>query len=466
MSSEPPVTVAAGGLGKHYLLWDNPRDRLRQPIRSRFAKWVGIPDKQYFREFWALRDVSFELHAGETLGVIGRNGCGKSTLLQLIAGTLTPTLGECSTVGRVSALLELGSGFNPEFSGKENVYMNAAVLGLSRAEVDARYGEIVDFADIGDFIDQPVSMYSSGMYVRLAFSVAINTEPDILVVDEALAVGDAFFVQKCMRFMRDFKQRGTLLFVSHDTDAVTALCDVAMLLEHGAMEAIGPARDVCNLYRKKYYGAFQDVSAAEDAAPPDAGEPLGPMPLSDQDLVDQRLKYLNVSQFRNDIELMPFDPGASSFGMGGGRIVAVDFLDGASGAPLSWVVGGERVTVRVSALCERRLERPIIGFMVKDRLGQVLFADNTYLAHLNGGRPAPVPGGLLVAEFEFRMPVLPLGEYFLDASIAEGTQAEHVQLHWLHEARALHSRSSSVCTGLVGVPMRRISLRAKAKETE
>jgi lipopolysaccharide transport system ATP-binding protein len=346
------------------------------------------------------------------------------------------------------------------------VYMNAAVLGLSRAEVDERYDEIVSFADIGDFIDQPVTTYSSGMYVRLAFSVAINTEPDILVVDEALAVGDAFFVQKCMRFMRKFKERGTLLFVSHDTDAVTGLCDVAMLLEHGAVEAMGPARDVCNLYRRKYYGAFQDVAAAEEGTDPATAQSFQPRPVPDEDLVDQRLKYLNVSQFRNDIELAPFDPGASSFGTGGGRIVAVDFLDGSSGAQLSWVVGGELVTVRVSVACERPLDHPIIGFMIKDRLGQMLFGDNTYLTHHDGAWSQPVPRGLLVAEFEFRMPVLPLGDYFIDATIAEGSQEDHVQLQWLHEARALHSRTSSVCTGLVGVPMRRVSLRTRTKETE
>jgi len=462
MSSDPPVTVSATGLGKRYLLWENPRDRLRQPIRSRLSRWLKVPEKQYFKEFWALRDVSFALHPGETLGVIGRNGSGKSTLLQLVAGTLSPTLGTCRAEGRVSALLELGAGFNPEFTGKDNVYLNAAILGLSKAEIDARYGDIVAFADIGDFIDQPVKTYSSGMYVRLAFSVAINTEPEVLVVDEALAVGDAFFVQKCMRFMRRFKEDGSLLFVSHDTDAVTALCDRALLLDHGTVETLGPARDVCNLYRKKYYGQFQDVSGS--AAPHLAGTVDGtPEHVPDEDLVDQRLKYINTTPLRNDIEIEPMDPRADAFGQGGAHIVSVDVLDGVSGAPLSWVVGGELVTVRVRTRCERAVERPIVGFMVKDRLGQVLFGDNTYLTH--SGVPMPQPAdGTLVAEFEFRLPVLPLGDYFIDASIAEGSQSEHVQLHWIHEARALRSRSSSVCTGLVGVPMRRIELRGTKGE--
>lgn len=454
--------VCAEGLGKHYLLWDSPRDRLRQPIRSRLARWLGVPDKQYYREFWVLRDVSFKLHPGETLGVIGRNGCGKSTLLQLVAGTLSPTLGAVSTAGRVSALLELGSGFNPDFSGRDNVYLNAAVLGLSQTEIDERYGEIVAFADIGDFVDQPVRTYSSGMYVRLAFSVAINTRPDVLVVDEALAVGDAFFVQKCMRFMRRFKEEKTLLFVSHDTDAVTALCDVALLLEHGAVEELGPARAVCDVYRKMYYGAFQDVACAGDGTRLPGADAPGPGPVPDEDLVDQRLKYLNLSQYRNDIRVAAFDP-ASSFGQGGASVIAVDLLDGADCAPLSWVVGGELVRIRITVLCERVVERPIVGFMVKDRLGQVLFSDNTYLTY-DGRGPGALPGDQLVGEFEFRMPVLPKGDYFIDASVAEGTQQDHVQLHWIHEARALESRSSSVCTGLVGVPMRRISLDNQKKE--
>jgi len=461
MSCEVAATVRTQGVGKRYRLWDSPRDRLRQPVHSRLSRWLGIPSRQYFREFWALRDVTFDVRPGETLGVIGRNGCGKSTLLQLIAGTLAPTTGECDTKGRISALLELGSGFNPDFTGKENVYMNAAVLGLTRAEIDERYDEIVAFADIGDFIDQPVRMYSSGMYVRLAFSVAINTDPDILVVDEALAVGDAFFVQKCMRFMRKFKEERTLLFVSHDTNAVTALCDVTLLLEHGEVEAYGPASEVCNLYRKKYYGAFQDVGAAATLSevPPGTGE--SPQLVPDEDLVDQRLKYLNVTQFRNDIELSPFNPAADAFGQGGARVTTVEFLDGTSRSPLSWIVGGELVIVRIVSRLERSIDGPIVGFMLKDRLGQVLFADNTYLTHHGGLWAEPAPPGELVAEFEFRMPVLPLGDYFIDVSIAQGTQNEHVQLHWVHEARLLQSRTTSVCTGLVGVPMRRISLQAE-----
>jgi len=449
-ASERPAVVA-DGLSKRYLLWDDPRDRLKQPIRSRLSRWFRVPDKQYFHEFWALKDISFELQAGETLGIIGRNGCGKSTLLQILADTLSPTTGWCRTEGRVSALLELGSGFNPEFTGRDNVYMNAAILGLSKSEIDARYDDIVAFADIGEFIDQPVKMYSSGMYVRLAFAVAISVEPHVLVIDEALAVGDAFFVQKCMRFMRRFKEENTLVFVSHDVDAVMGLCDRAMLLEHGELKAAGTAKEVCELYRREYYGAQQQVDGVNSILhlASAAGAP------QDLDFVDQRLQYINTTQYRNDIELFAFDPTAESFGSGGARIVDVSMRDPKTEAPLSWVVGGERVTVQITAIVEQTLDEPILGFMIKDRLGQVLFSDNTHLTYRDR-QPLIEAGRTFRARFTFRMPILPAGDYAIAASVAAGRQTDHVQLHWIHEALTFHSHSSSVCTGLVGLPMQSI----------
>lgn len=441
-------SVVAESLSKAYLLWDNPRDRLKHPLRNMLARHLPITPKTYYREFWALRDVSFTLRPGETLGVIGRNGSGKSTLLQVVCGVLTPTSGTFSTKGRVSALLELGSGFNPEFTGKDNVYMNASILGLSRQEVDERYDTIVDFADIGEFIDQPVKTYSSGMFVRLAFAVAAHVDAEILVVDEALAVGDAFFTQKCMRYMRRFREYGSLLFVSHDTGAVNNLCDRAILLEHGAVKAEGSAREVCDLYLEDLVGAQQPV----DVEPaPRIGSLLPPL-AEDVDVVDQRLEYLNASAHRNDIEVFIFNEEAKAFGAGGARLTNVQLVDPGTGARLSWVVGGERVTVVVSAQTEIELTQPILGFMVKDRLGQIVFSDNTYLTYYRN--PPSVPAGAAFqARFTFRMPVLPAGDYFIAASVAQGTQQENVQFHWMHEALLFRSHSSSVCTGLVGVPM-------------
>lgn len=239
MSSD--IAVRVDNLSKHYHIYDHPRDRLLQML------WRG--KKQFYRDFHALESVSFEIAKGETVGIIGRNGAGKSTLLQLICGTLTPSGGLVEVNGRIAALLELGTGFNPEYSGRDNVMINAAILGLSPEEIAARYDDIVEFADIGDFIHQPVKTYSSGMYVRLAFSVAIHVRPDILIVDEALSVGDAFFQAKCMTRMRQMIDQGaTLLFISHDIGAVKAICQRVIWLEHGRVRQQGPTNEVANLY--------------------------------------------------------------------------------------------------------------------------------------------------------------------------------------------------------------------------
>ena len=218
------IAIRVQTLSKCYHIYDAPRDRLKQLVASRLQRMAGQAPKQYFREFWALKDISLEIKKGETVGIVGLNGSGKSTLLQLICGTLSAAAGSVETHGRIAALLELGTGFDREFTGKENVYINGLVLGLSKEEIDAKYDAIVGFADIGDFINQPVKRYSSGMYVRLAFAVIANVDADILIIDEALAVGDALFSQKCMRFLRDFKKNGTILFVSHNSAAVVNLC--------------------------------------------------------------------------------------------------------------------------------------------------------------------------------------------------------------------------------------------------
>ena len=233
------IAVSVHSVSKCYEMYARQSDRLKQFIYPHIKKILGKSQTKYFQEFWSLKDISFELKRGESLGIIGRNGSGKSTLLQIICGTLTPTDGSVQTYGRVAALLELGSGFNPEFTGRDNIYLNAAVLGLTRAEIDARIDKILAFAEIGQFIDQPVKIYSSGMYVKLAFAVIAHVDADILIVDEALAVGDAVFVQKCMRFIRDFQQRATLIFVSHDVASVQNLCKTGLWLDRGEVKRFG-----------------------------------------------------------------------------------------------------------------------------------------------------------------------------------------------------------------------------------
>lgn len=274
MFSEPVIEVS--GLGKCYHVYDRPRDRLLQMLsRGR---------RVYYREFWALRDTSFSIRRGETVGIIGRNGSGKSTLLQMICGTVTPTAGTVRTGGRVAALLELGAGFNPEFTGRENVLLNAAILGVPREAMTERMREVEAFSELGDFLDQPVKSYSSGMFARLAFSIAIHVDPDILVVDEALAVGDARFVAKCMRRIRDMQQAGvSILFVSHDTTAVRTLCQRAIWLDAGGMVEDGDVFPVTGRYMEYMFREEGGMptpggdAAAPVALPPGAAANTGSM---------------------------------------------------------------------------------------------------------------------------------------------------------------------------------------------
>lgn len=447
MSSDE-IAVRVQGLGKCYQIYDAPRDRLKQFVMPRLQRITGNEPKSYFREFRAVDDVSFEIRKGETVGIIGRNGSGKSTLLQIICGTLTPTTGIVETRGRIAALLELGSGFNQDFTGRENVNMYASVLGLSKKEIQERFDDIVAFADIGEFIEQPVKTYSSGMIVRLAFAVIAHVDADILIIDEALAVGDAFFVQKCMRFLRSFMKTGTILFVSHDTSAIKGLCNRAVWLEKGRMIDSGSPKDVCEHYLKAFYEEQQGKSRIASTQKANISKPRK----------DQRLAFINASNLRNDLAVFKFDPDAPSFGKGGAEITDVVFCDN-EGEPLSWVVGGEQVVIAIQAMANTTIEAPIIGFAVKDRLGQALFGDNTYLSYLDN--PVSCQGGEEIrAEFKFFMPILPPGNYSVSVAIADGTQHDHVQHHWISDAVLFKSESTSAATGLVGIPMQEIKLLA------
>ncbi|MFZ4873690.1 ABC transporter ATP-binding protein [Janthinobacterium sp. Mn2066] len=253
MSSD--ISIQVEGLSKCYHIYDRPRDRLLQML--------GRGKKQYFREFWALRDASFSVKRGETVGIIGRNGSGKSTLLQMICGTVAPSIGTVVTHGRVAALLELGAGFNVEFTGRENVMLNAAILGFPAQDMQARMAQVLEFSELGDFLDQPVKTYSSGMYARLAFSIAIHVDPDILIVDEALSVGDARFVAKCMRRIKEIKERGTtILFVSHDVGSIRTLCERVVWLDKGRLVEQGDVFPVTGRYMEFM---FRDEQSEEQA---------------------------------------------------------------------------------------------------------------------------------------------------------------------------------------------------------
>lgn len=445
ISSQPSdIVISASGLSKVYQLYESPFERLKEsfhPLR-----------KKYHREFHALDGVSFQVRKGETVGIIGRNGSGKSTLLKMLTGVLTPSAGNLEVRGRVLALLELGAGFNPELTGIENIYFNGTLLGASRQEMNTKLESILSFADIGEFVNQPVKTYSSGMYVRLAFAVIANMDADVLIVDEALSVGDAFFVQKCMRYLRSFIESGTLIFVSHDTGAITSLCDRAIWIDKGLMLKDSTPKDVTEAYLANLYETQQGESSTtlvkENKPQTVYSEPR-----------DMRLDFINASSLRNDIQLFQFEESGNSFGKGGAEVRNVLILD-CNDCPLSWCVGGENVNLVICCVARESLNNVVIGFVVKDRLGQIVFADNTFLTYVD--KPQAVNSGQNIeARFSFRMPVMPNGDYSISVAIADGTQEEHIQHRWINDALMFKIQTSSICHGLVGVPMSQIRIRVE-----
>jgi len=428
------VAISVRSLTKTFRVFDHPGDRIRQAFV--FGRI------HFHREFTALKDVTFEVRRGETIGIIGANGSGKSTLLQLICGVLKPTAGSTQVNGRVSALLELGAGFNPEFTGRENVYFQGALGGLDKKEVDARIDDICEFAGIGEFIDQPVRTYSSGMFVRLAFAVLAHADADVLIIDEALAVGDVAFTQKCMRFLEDFRRKGTVVLVSHDLSSIVGFCDRALWMEKGRLRAIDSAKKVCETYLSSILGTPVYESNGVE--------------LEDECLADQRQELVDGSALRNDLKIFRFDATATAAGTGQAHIVGLR-LENDAKQTCALVIGGEVVSMVIRAKTSIDMTSPILGFVVKNRLGQSLFGDNTYLSFAAAPRHAP-NGSVLEARFRFRMPRLPVGEYAISAAIADGTQEQHTTHHWLHDALIFRSQRSSVADVLVGLPMLDIAL--------
>lgn len=447
------IAIKLSDISKVYNTYDKPSDRLKQATFPRARRLFKLKKVAYNREFWALRSISFEVKKGETLGIIGKNGAGKSTLLQIICGTLNSTSGQCETKGRVAALLELGSGFDPEFTGRENVYMNASILGLKRQEIDNKFEAITKFADIGDFVDQPVKTYSSGMILRLAFAVIAHVDADVLIIDEALAVGDAFFVQKCMRYLRKFMKTGTVLFVSHDISAVMNLCDRAIFLKNGEIFESGAPKNIVKKYLADLYNGNEFVQEKrENTEIYGTGSVSSKAPTN----IDMRETLYNNSNLRNDIEIFTFNPESEYFGTGGATITSARLVN-TSGVPFDWVVGGNDVMLEIKCKANSDISRPIIGFEFRDRLGQVVFSDNTFLVYEK--IPFPVQkGAIFLAKFSFKMPILPTGDYSVTTAIADGTQEEHIQLNWKHEALIVRVHASSICLGVFGVAMQNISM--------
>ncbi len=407
-------------LSKSYRIYDRPWHKLRETLR--------LASKSERREFWALKDISFELEAGQTLGIIGQNGSGKSTLLQILAGILLQTRGECVVRGKVSALLELGSGFNPEFTGRENVFMNGAILGLDMRRMRNRFESIVRFAEIGSFIDQPVKTYSSGMYMRLAFAVAVNVDPDILLVDEALAVGDLIFQHRCMHRMKDLRSAGkTIVLVTHDLDAVTKFCDRALLLDGGHILEDGLPDIVVQKYRaltferERRYGGFdgQDESSTH------------PISISSKSEMPLALTIPNVDH---------------RFGSGEAELLGIELFSEKE-EPIRTVFGGQRVTIRISVRFNENIDRPILGYTLRDRLGVEIAASNTSHA----GRPLPPArkNQTYTSDFVIRIPHIAAGSYSISPAVAKGELLRHDMCDWIDNALVFSIQSGSIIYGLI-----------------
>jgi lipopolysaccharide transport system ATP-binding protein len=488
--AEASDAVLVRDVSKIYGIWSSPKARLAHPFLNALGQVVplsriglsGVAEqmKGMYREFHALRDISFQVRKGESWGFVGVNGSGKSTLLKIISGNLRPTAGSVEVEGKV-AILDYSSGVSGDFTGRENVYLKASILGLTRREIDERFQSIADFADIGEFMDQPVKTYSSGMSARLGFAIMAHVDADILITDEALAVGDAFFVQKCMAYIRRFLARGTFLFVSHSINDVVALCQKAVWLDKGRIKAIGAAKEVTDAYLASVslrgsrrflssMGATPELGTPPESAGPEDEQPetgdgvtlaqpeLSRLAHSREPRIvkDPRLEYLNRSPWRNDIQILDFSPDAQGFGVGGARIENVGFADD-SGAQLSWVIGAEMVRLQIEVRAERDLDSPIVGFQFKDRLGQTLFADNTYLITLE--KPFLVKAGQrFQAEFRFQLPLLPAGHYAIRVAVALGTESNHAMMHCIDNALIFQCTTPGARHGLVGVPMQHIRI--------
>ena len=482
MVSEP--LISARDISKIYRIWDRPNARLAAlgwqmaagvaPTGGSLHAALQYRATRCYRDFHALHGLSLEVHQGQSIGIIGRNGSGKSTLLQIIAGTLTPSSGTIAVRGRVAALLELGSGFNPDFTGKENVLLNAAVLGLSREKIEARYEAIVAFAEIGDFIDQPIKTYSSGMVLRLAFAVAAHVDPDVLIIDEALGVGDARFQLKCARAIDRFVEQGVaLLFVSHDASMVKRLCQRAILLEHGHVVYAGKPNDVVNLYSKLIADGGSIEALATDVAALRATEgaavstasplmdsqarpaaavvpsqllPSGPAPVDDIAALGPKLKALETilhahpesAVLARQVEKLLADErqhlqiSGQEFSYGGelGRIHEIAVAD-AAGQTRTWFSSGEAVKVRMVVEAHEHLHEPIFALTIKNSAGVEIYGTNTLFSRQPA---APIAAGEWRAvTFSFDLNLMP-GAYFLSFGFTHFLGDNLVVIHRRYDA--------------------------------
>ncbi|MDD3412710.1 MAG: ABC transporter ATP-binding protein [Lachnospiraceae bacterium] len=406
------IAIQVEHLDKVYKLYDKPMDRLKESLGMARRKKLS-------REHYALKDVNVTVKRGETIGIIGTNGSGKSTILKIITGVLNPTSGNVMINGRISALLELGAGFNMEFTGIENVYLNGTMIGFSKAEIDAKLQDILDFADIGEFVYQKVKTYSSGMFVRLAFAVAINIEPEILIVDEALSVGDVFFQNKCYHKFEEFKAQGrTILFVSHDLSSISKYCDRVVLLEHGKKLGEGTPKDMIDMYKKVLVHQLDDSTMSNAAK---NVQPKG-------------------SLWKDKMTL---NPDQDVYGSGLAEIEDFCAVDN-SGNITNTIIKGEPFTIKMKVRFYDNLSEPIIAVSYKNRLGVEITGTNTMFEKISTGTPGP--GEFLIVTFTQNMS-LQGGEYLISLGCTGYREGEFTVYHRMYDIFNLQVISSKDTTG-------------------
>ncbi len=411
------IAISVNDVSKMYKLYDNPMDRLKESL--------GLSRKKKYKEHYALNHVSFQVHKGETVGIIGTNGSGKSTILKIITGVLSPTVGEIAVNGRISALLELGAGFNGEYSGLENVYLNGSMIGFSREEIDAKLQSILDFADIGDFIYQPVKTYSSGMFVRLAFAVAINIDPEILIVDEALSVGDVFFQAKCYRKFEEFKEMGkTILFVSHDLSSIGKYCDRVVLLNKGEKLAEGGAKEMVNLYRRVLVNQYDDADLEENTDDAEEGQVTENQAAG----ADVSLKA-HTGSGKAMKDSLNLNPKVLEYGSKLGEIVDFAIRDD-TGMITNVIEKGKEFSVQMKVKFQADVSDPIFAFTLKDLKGTEITGTNTMYEHT----PLKPQKAGDVREITFKQ-VMPLeaGEYMLCLGCTGYKDGDFTVFHRLYD---------------------------------
>lgn len=405
------VAIEVKNLTKIYQIYEKPIDRLKQSLT--------ISEKKYYREFSALQGINFTVQKGQTFGIVGQNGSGKSTLLQMLAHTLNPTNGEIKVNGRVAALLELGSGFNPEYTGRENVYLNGSILGVSKEEMDKRFSEIEQFADIGDFIDQPVKTYSSGMYVRLAFAVAINVDADILIVDEALAVGDMIFQMKCYKKIDEFRKEGkTILLVTHDLGSVIKYCDNVLVLNQGQSLGIYPAKDAVDVYKKVVVNLH-----------------------SPQGEINKKDSYISNQEVWKDFYRL--NDAMLEYGNGMADIIDFGIFDGEDNLT-NTVTKGSNCKVKMKIRFNQSVESPIFAFTIKDLKGTEITGTNTMVDNFDTGKIEA--NKIVEIQFDFNMN-LQGANYMLALGCTGFDKGEFVVYHRLYDIVAFQVISSKNTVG-------------------